>query len=82
MRPEMRFRGTIEVERIRSALVVAKDAVVNTPGGPVVRRRRFTGLQTIPVTLGRSTAELVEILPTERPSMIGCFAWLRPRACG
>jgi HlyD family secretion protein len=62
MRPEMRFRGTIEVERIRDALVVARDAVVNTPDGPMVRRRRLTGLRTVPVTLGRSNTELVEVL--------------------
>ncbi len=34
MRPEMRFRGTIEVERIRSALVVAKGRCSEHTGRP------------------------------------------------
>jgi multidrug efflux pump subunit AcrA (membrane-fusion protein) len=62
MRPGMRFRGTIEVERVTAALLVDADAVFAEPEGPVVYRRTALGYERVPVELGRRNDERVEVL--------------------
>jgi multidrug efflux pump subunit AcrA (membrane-fusion protein) len=61
LRPGMRFRGNVETERVEGALLVPLDAVVRTPAGPVVHRRRAGGLEVVPVVLGRRNADRVEV---------------------
>ncbi len=61
MRPGMRFRGTIETQRVESALVVPARTVLPAPDGPVVYRKAWLGAERVPVRIGRRSAELVEI---------------------
>lgn len=61
MRPGMRLRAEIEVDRVAAAIVVPLDAVVPRRGGPVVRARRGGELTTIPVQLGARNREMVEV---------------------
>ena len=62
MRPEMRFHGTIEVERVDDALLAPLPAIRETDGEPVVWRRDLLGVTPVPVVLGRRDGDRVEIL--------------------
>ncbi|MCH7823241.1 MAG: HlyD family efflux transporter periplasmic adaptor subunit [Acidobacteria bacterium] len=62
MRPGMRFRGTIETERITGTLMIPSHAVFPSPDGPVVYRRTLLGHEDVAVTLGRRNATMVEVL--------------------
>ena len=62
LRPGMRFRGTVESERIEDALLLPLEAVMPTPEGPVVYRKSGLGTEEVSVELGRRTTELVEVL--------------------
>lgn len=62
MRPGMRFRGNIEVERVSDALLVDADSVFLKADGPVVHRRTLLGHETVPVELGRRNEHHVEVL--------------------
>jgi hypothetical protein len=62
MRPGMRFRGEIEIDRAKAALLVPVSAVRPTPEGPVVLRRAWRGTESVPVKLGRRGAETIEVL--------------------
>ncbi len=58
MRPGMRLRADIEVDRIPGALVIPLEAVMPRSDGPVV----LADAQEIPVQLGARNEELVEVL--------------------
>jgi multidrug efflux pump subunit AcrA (membrane-fusion protein) len=62
MRPGMRLRGTIEVERIADALVVPQDAVFSRPGGAVVFTRTLFGRSEVAPVFGQRNAEVFEIV--------------------
>jgi multidrug efflux pump subunit AcrA (membrane-fusion protein) len=62
MRPGMRYRGTVEVDRVPDALLVDADAVFLEPEGPVVYRRTLVGHEAVPVELGRRNPRRVEVL--------------------
>jgi HlyD family secretion protein len=62
MRPGMRFRGEIEVERIEDALLVDADAVFLRPEGPVVYRKSWRGSEPVSVELGRRSRTEVEVI--------------------
>lgn len=62
MRPGMRFRGVVEVERAEDVLLVPLAAVETTPDGPVVRRRGVWGGGVVPVEIGRRSGDLVEVV--------------------
>lgn len=62
MRPGMRFRGEIEVERVTGALLLPPAAVVETPAGPRVHRRRFLGFTPVAPELGRRGGQGIEVL--------------------
>lgn len=61
MRPGMRFRAEIEVERVPQALVLPLEAVFPTPAGPVVYRRSGRALQETKVEIGARNQAAVEI---------------------
>jgi HlyD family secretion protein len=61
MRPGMRFRGTIELERIPGVRAVPAEAVFPTPEGPVVYRRTWLGWEPVRVEVRRRNAELIEV---------------------
>jgi multidrug efflux pump subunit AcrA (membrane-fusion protein) len=62
MRPGMRFRGTVETERLENVVTVPLGAVFPSPDGPVVVRRELTGWHEVAVRLGRRNKERVEVL--------------------
>jgi multidrug efflux pump subunit AcrA (membrane-fusion protein) len=62
MRPGMRYRGKIEIDRVVDALLVDSDAVFLEETGPVVYRRTLTGHEAVPVELGRRNDRRVEVL--------------------
>lgn len=62
MRPGMRFRGDVEVDRAEQALLVDADAVFLEPEGPIVYRRTLWGHEAVPVELGRRNEKRVEVL--------------------
>ena len=61
MRPEMRFRGTIEVARAAKVLQVPLLAVQDTPTGPVVVKVSATRVAPVAVKLGRRSRDTVEV---------------------
>lgn len=56
MRPGMRFRGTVEAERVPGGTLVPLEAVFRADSGPVVYRRSFGGYDVVPVELGQRNA--------------------------
>lgn len=62
MRPAMRFKGSIEIDRLEGVLVVPLGSVQVTAGGPVVLRRHGTGIKATAVSLGRRNRTDVEIV--------------------
>lgn len=62
MRPGMRFRGTVELERVPGTLLVPADAIEVGARGPFVRRRTMFGVDEVPVKAGRRNEESWEIL--------------------
>ena len=62
MRPGMRFRGTVETERVEDALLIPARAVFLSAEGPVVYRRTMFGYKAVAVDLGRRDEERVEVL--------------------
>ena len=62
MRPGMRFRGEIEVERAGRVLVIPLEAVTPGAGGPVVTRITSLGRAQSAVKLGRRNQTLVEVV--------------------
>ncbi len=62
MRPGMRVRGRVELERVRRALVVPLDCVAAADGGPVVFRKKGSSASAVSVTLGRRGDGKVEVL--------------------
>jgi multidrug efflux pump subunit AcrA (membrane-fusion protein) len=67
MRPGMRFRGEIEVERLANVTMVPIEAVVRAGGEPVTYRYRMGGWRLVALVLGRRNAEQVEVLEGLEP---------------
>jgi multidrug efflux pump subunit AcrA (membrane-fusion protein) len=62
MRPDMRFRGHVEIGRVTGALLVPLRAIDRVEGRPAVHRLGRMGESTVPVTLGRGNDEMVEVV--------------------
>ena len=62
MRPGMRFRGRIEVERMESVLMVPQEAVRVGPEGPWVRLRQSFGTREVQPELGRRNQDFFEVV--------------------
>ncbi len=62
MRPGMRFRGRIEVQRVPGVLQVPVAAIKSTARGPRVVRASARGGEVVPVQLGRRSRDAVEVL--------------------
>lgn len=67
MRPGMRFKGTIELQRIKNALMIPRRAVFISDDGPVVYRRTAFAVSAVPVKLGRENEEMVQVLDGVSP---------------
>jgi HlyD family secretion protein len=62
MRPGMRFAGTVELDRAKSALLIPRNAVFVSDKGPVAYRRGVLAVETVPLRLGRENDKSVEVL--------------------
>ena len=67
MRPGMRFRGTIETERVADTLMIPSRAVFPSAEGPIVYRHALLGPEAVAVTLGRRSATMVEVVDGLEP---------------
>ena len=61
LRPGMRFRGTIETDRIEEALLVDSDAVFLGPEGARVWRQKGGGAEVVAVELGARNGTDVQV---------------------
>lgn len=77
MRPGMRFRGEIEIERREDVTLLPIAAVFNRPDAVVAYRRSARGWREAPLVLGARSAERVEVLDGLRPGDV--VAVERPR---
>lgn len=62
MRPGMRFQGTIELARVKNAVLIPREAVSVASSGPYVYRRDAFDVDMVPVKLGRENDKFVEVL--------------------
>ncbi len=61
LRPGMRFKGTIEVDKKPDVLLIPIDAVFASPTGPATRVKTFRGSRIAPLELGDSDGDSIEI---------------------
>ncbi len=62
MRPGMRFRGEIEIERLAETLVVPREAVFSRPEGTAVTVRSLAGRREVFPTFGKRNADLFAVV--------------------
>lgn len=62
MRPGMRFQGTIELGRVKDAVLIPREAVLVSSSGPYVYRRGALDVDRVAVTLGRENDKFVEVV--------------------
>jgi multidrug resistance efflux pump len=62
MRPGMRFKGQVELSRIKGVTLLPHDAIFETAEGPVVYRRGLTGWQRVAITVGQQNKEEIEVV--------------------
>ncbi len=62
MRPGMRFKGTVELQRVKGALLIPRSAVFVGEDGPIAYRRGLFSVETVKLKLGRENEEMVEVL--------------------
>ena len=62
LRPGMRFRGNVEIERVKAAVIVPVEAVFVKPDGPVAYRKRGDSFERVTLELGKRSATSIEVL--------------------
>lgn len=62
MRPGMRFQGTVELGRVRNAVLIPREAVHAGATGPFAWRRRAFDVEAVPLRLGRQNEKSVEVV--------------------
>lgn len=67
MRPGMRFQGTIELARVKDAVLIPREAVSVASQGPYVHRRGAFDVDLVPVKLGRENDKFVQVLSGIEP---------------
>jgi HlyD family secretion protein len=67
LRPGMRFRGNVEVERRPNAIVVPVECVFVKPDGPVAYRKRGQGFERVKLELGKRSASAIEVVKGLEP---------------
>ena len=70
MRPGMRFRGQIEVDRRDGVTLLPIEAIFRENGETVAYRRGFGGWRSIPLELGNRNTDQVEVLNGLEPGDI------------
>jgi HlyD family secretion protein len=77
MRPGMRFRGEIEIERREGVTLLPIDAVFHERDAVIAYRRGAAGWRPVPLVLGARSADRVEVLEGVEPGDL--VALERPR---
>jgi HlyD family secretion protein len=67
LRPGMRFRGNVEVERRPNAIVVPVECVFVKPDGPIAYRKRGQGFERVKLELGKRSASAIEVVKGLEP---------------
>lgn len=67
LKPGMRFRGVVELERSAAVIVVPLDAVFDSADGTVVHRKGLFGIRSSSVSLGKRNRDKVEVLEGVKP---------------
>ncbi len=67
LRPGMRFRGNVEIERIKNAVIVPVDCVFVKPDGAVAYRKHGTGYERVKLELGKRSASAIEVIKGLEP---------------
>ncbi|HYI13179.1 MAG TPA: efflux RND transporter periplasmic adaptor subunit [Thermoanaerobaculia bacterium] len=62
MRPGMRFQGTIEVGRVKTAVLIPREAVQLGPNGPFAWRRGALKVEQVPLKLGPENDKSIQVL--------------------
>lgn len=62
MRPGMRFQGTIELGRVKNAVLIPRESVFVGADGPFAWRRGALSVERVPLKLGRENERSVEVL--------------------
>jgi multidrug resistance efflux pump len=62
MRPGMRFQGTVELGRVKSAVLVPREAIQVGAEGPIVQVRGPFAVDTIKVQLGPENDKFVQVV--------------------
>lgn len=62
MRPGMRFQGTIELGRVKNAVMIPREAVFLGAKGPYATRRTALSVEQVPLKLGRENDEFIEVV--------------------
>lgn len=62
MRPGMRFQGTIELARVKNAVLVPREAIFLGDDGPFVHRRNSFGVEQVRVKLGGENDRFAQIV--------------------
>ncbi len=62
MRPGMRFQGTIELHRVKSAVLIPRQSVFVGADGPFTWRRGSLSVDRVRLRLGRENDRFVEVL--------------------
>ncbi|HET8797606.1 MAG TPA: efflux RND transporter periplasmic adaptor subunit, partial [Thermoanaerobaculia bacterium] len=67
MRPGMRFQGTIELGRVKNAVLIPRESVFVGAAGPFVQRRGTLDVEPVRIRLGRENDAFVEVLEGLQP---------------
>lgn len=67
MRPGMRFRGQVEIERLAGVTTIPARSIATVEGGTVVYREGMIGLEAVPVQLGARSGGRVQVLEGLEP---------------
>jgi HlyD family secretion protein len=67
LRPGMRFRGNVEVERRPNAIVVPVECVFVKPDGPIAYRKHGQGFERVKLELGKRSASAIEVVKGLEP---------------
>ncbi len=67
MRPGMRFRGEIEIERHEDVTLIPIESVAREGGALIAQRHSFGGWRPVAIVVGRRNADQVEVLEGLEP---------------
>ncbi len=67
LRPGMRFRGNVEIERVKGAVVVPVECVFVKPDGPIAYRKHGDAFERVKLELGKRAATSIQVVKGLEP---------------